>query len=481
MREMRRCGPAGAIALLALSGWACAGAPHVERARGELARGDPEAAERAAADGLEKDPDDDELWRVRVRAAAEAGERERAADLYRAYARRGGDDPRVLGDLARAALARATEHPDPDVRARAVRAIEDRRVESLAPRVFALLRDDADEVAATAAVAVLRGHRDAPGVAAAMLESEHARARAIATAGVARKVGPASRPEIEPKLEDDDPEVRAAAVTAIAAWGERRDSWRLLAAAHEDGDPRVRAAALRALGEGERSGAAAAAVRGVADEAPEVRRAAAYALAELEHARGLRLAARAPDPAIALRAGAALWRLGEDDADGLGRGLRAANPSLRKAALAEIARSAPGRHGLRAAGYMLVDPDPGVRLAAGRALLELGVTERAVAELASALEADDEALRAAAATELARIGDERGARSLAELAAGARDPSAARRAARGHAVAGILSPGLAVALASERPGVRVAAARAALAVEGASRPGGPRSAIEPEP
>ncbi len=448
-------------AVAALCG--CAAPPGAVEARAHLGQGDADAAERAAAAGLLYEPASPTLWRLRVRAAMVAGAHDRAASHYRTYRnmRGGRDDSRLLADMARTTLAQALAVPSPAVRARAIRIIEDHEIEPLARDVMKLIGDANHEVAAAAAVAVLRAHPQAPGVAARMLASHDPRARAIAAEGIARKAGARARSDIEPLLGDPEPSVRAAAARAMAAWRAREDDERITHIARGDEDPGVRAAAIRALADTGRSNAAATARLALASEQPEVRRAAAYALAALGDRRGLKRAVRSRDVIVALRAGAALWRLGLDDEDGLGRALRSDDPAVRVAALAEIARSARDREGLRAAGWMLPDPDPEVRLAAGRTLIALGLRDRGVRELEAALKGERDDLRVIAAGELARLGDARGTAALEELWAAA-DASSRRRAVRQHLIAGQPSAALADALADASFDIRLQAADAIL-------------------
>ena len=426
--------------------------------------GDYAGAARAAESGLAAHPRSDALWGMRVRAALALGDAGGVASAYRAYRdMRGDDDLTLVRDVANATLKQALASPSARMKIAAIRAVERVEIESLADDVGARMGDDDDTVAATAAVAVLRGYGQAPGVADDMLRSEDPVARRIAIEGIAAKVGIGAIAELRTAAVDPDAGVREVALRWLGTLRDAASSVVIIRNLKHPDDG-VRAAAVTALGRiGVATHAKTAdlvrlATAALADRALAVRLAGVEVLASAHATEALVALAVDPEPLVAVQAAVAVER----------RDLAA--PALERAATAERwtaragAANAAARALAPAAAIALVtrlatDPELGVRLAAARAMGALGQRDAAIAVFAAASSTDS-----GAAADLAALGDPRG---WLALQVAVRDPAAAPEAraaaAAAHLIAHRITPALVAALADSSGVVRVEAA-AALAV-----------------
>jgi HEAT repeat protein len=444
---------------------ACAGASRdARRAQSLLARGDFAGATAAADDGLARAPRDGNLWRVKMRAALGGGDARGAVALYRDWRDlSGAEDPAALRVLARTTLWQGLTAGAPAVQVSAVRAVERLEVEELAPDVAELVTADDDLVAAAAGSALLTVHAAAPRVLVDLLKSEDKTARALAVDGIGRKAGRHARADLLPMLDDPAPEVRRAAVGAVARFAGDQELTRIAGMAGGDKDGAVRARALAVLVQKSPRGRAELARAGLRDPHPGVRHiavqllardgspAAAQILAELVAGDDLELAL----PAAAARF--ASGRAGEADLALFHRALAETRWTVRAAALNQSG-AAPRELALSMAGRALVDPRPEVRLAAARVLIRTGTaSDRVRQELDSHLGSPDPAIRIDAAVDLLRIGEERGAEVLAELAAH-KTADVRGAAVRAHASARRITFGLVTALADTDPLLRITAA-----------------------
>lgn len=451
--------------------------PAARAARGLMDQGDYQGAEAAARQGLQAEPDHEELRRLEIEAVLAAGDAERAVSLYQAwYQRRGGHDRELLARLATQTLAQGLRVPSARVRAAAIQAIERLEIIPLARDVADRIEDDEDLVAAAAAIALLRSEPGAARVAGQLLRSDDPAARAVVIAGIARKLGEPTRGDVIAGLSDPHPAVRRAAIQALARMLAPGDAPRLIALAAGDPDPRARAWALRVLArqQGPRDAVLGAARRALADPHPGARLAAVALLERHGDVATLQALAATAEPALAVRAAMALrdrtpGLLGE----AIQRGLADPAPDVRQAAL-NAAHALPAAVAGDLIQPHLADPSWGVRLAAARALLYLGETgadpagsaaERARAVLVDALAQAPEPARAQAARDLlARLGDARGARALVALS---KSPDMAVRQAVVRAYVPVrirrapdpaLTLAVAAALADPAPLVRILAA-----------------------
>ncbi|WP_428262833.1 HEAT repeat domain-containing protein [Haliangium sp.] len=487
------------LVLLLVSALAACAPAAARNARGLLAQGDPVSAEAAADRGLAEDPEHPALWRVKIEAVYAGGDAARALALYREWtARRGEHDHELLRRLATATLDQGLRVPSAPVRAAAVQAIERFEVIELAPAVAARIGDDSELVAAAAAIALLRS---APGAAEAAGQLEHSRdpqVRALILAGLARKLGAPTRPDLLAALADPEPLVRQVALRALADLTDPADVARFAAVAGEDPDPGVRGAAVAGLGAlagaAEARDPAAQAARAALDDAHlAVRSAAVTALARLDDRETLARVAAQPLPALAVRAAMAVR--GDQPAlleRALDRALADPDPSVRAAALNAVHAAERGRAVTRAEAA-LADPSWLVRLAAARALLYLDTIERrgdsapsedldtlagsvtaaqrgrAEDTLAAAIAEAGPRLGLQAAQALADRGDPRGSAAWAAVLTSGADATLRQAAARAwprHARRTSPDPALtqaiADALADPAPLVRLAAAEALL-------------------
>jgi|GEM_PF-1492153 len=452
-------------------------------AREQLEAGNFAEAERLAGEGLDADPDDRELWRVRVRAALEQRAALRAVELYRRYVEQGGQhDRRLLSDLAFTTLWQSLSVPSALVKRAAVQEIERLEIEALAESVSRLLGDEDPVVWATAAVAILRAHPDAPALVARALDGPDARARAIAIEGIGRKLGSRARADIEAALDDSDPAVRLAAVAAFAGIAENApDHARLATIASSDADGAVRARALGGLGTMEDApastvlGAAKAALR---DSYLGARLAAVALIGRRGGPDDTSLLVElgdGKDGFVAARAAVALAQRGEVD-----RGFRIARRlvdstewSVRAAALNALSELRNREAAAQTARPLLGDGDLRVALAAARAMLAADHRADAVGVFRAAAAVEDESVRLQAAVDLVRVGERRGIEVLEALGQ-SNDPSIRKGAVRAHARVRdadyrdlpdpALAPGLVNGLADTSAEVRVAAAATLLDV-----------------
>ena len=211
------------------------------------AAGDYAGAARAADEGLSQDPADEDLWGMRIRAALALGDADGVARTYEAYVgHRGGTDKALLRDLSTATLGQALASPSARLKIIAIDAIEELEVAALADRVAERMGDDDDRVAASAAIAVIHGYPQAPGVADDMMRSENPEARRIAVDGVGKKIGKLAVADLEKAGSDGDPRVRAAALHWLGMLKDA-DAVELCTKRLHDRDDSVRAAAASAL------------------------------------------------------------------------------------------------------------------------------------------------------------------------------------------------------------------------------------------
>ena len=375
--------PARSFALIswALIMGACASVPpEVKNARTLLARGDYQDAERAAMEAQRKYPDHPELWRVRIESAHRQGQARRATELYRTWhSKRGAHDSKLLARLALTTLWQGLRVPSTQIRVDTILAIERLEVEKLANDVDALMTSDSDIVAAAAATALLRGRPGAPRIATQILVSEDPQARAIAVAGIGRKIGERARVDLRFSLRDGDPRVRIAGIEAIAPMGHPDDTDRLIALAASDPDTDVRARALASLTSA-RTGARAVGVRALQDPALSVRVAAVGLLKRLDDRESLERIARTSADATAVHALAAL---GDPTRPAAAQVVSRAfaQPDLaddwaQRAALAEaVGRVLPRADAIARLRVLCGDPDGRVRVAAALALTELDASQ----------------------------------------------------------------------------------------------------------
>lgn len=461
-----------ASTLLGLALLGCGPSAAVRRAQALYDRGDYAGAAVSADADLARASDDDELWRVRVRAALAQGDAAAIAATYQRYqaARGGADDHALTADLAMATLRQGLGSPSRDARVAAAGVVEDLMIMSLADAVAALMNDSDDRVSAAAAIAVLRGYPGAAYAATDALSSADPVARRIAVTGIGQKVGALAGDDLRKMAGDPDAGVRAAAIAAIAPLDDAA-SRAAVDHAVTDAAAAVRAAAVAALARRATEVTAAQAQAALADVDVSVR------VAGVELA-----AAHAPDllpplltdaePTVALAAARVLARgahRGAPDAAVVATFERAiSNPShaVRAAALSswEAAFGKPAAAGRARAA--LTDPAAAVRRAAARLLAYAEPAARAdAAEVLHAIAVDPAAgtLAGVAAAELAGLGDARGTTLLGTaLTRAAQADERLRLVTLHQTVARQVTPALVAALADVSGEVRVAAAAALL-------------------
>lgn len=367
--------------------------PDVERVQRLFERGAYEDAMSAADDSLARHPRHAVLWRVKVQSAFGLRQAARAVAAYEAwYTHRGGHDRKLLERIALTTFWQGLRVPSASVQVRTIQAVERLEIEKLAQDVHALMDNDSDRVAAAASVALLRSRPGAPQIAGQLLSSEDPEARAIAVDGIARKLGRRARGNLAFSLRDSEPMVRRAGVRGFAAMKRSEDTAKLASMATDDDDADVRAEAVRALAVGKRPEALAVAREASEDVAPAVRVAAVAVLAARRAYDTLERMARAGQPMLSLHALAGMRGKRKTRA---ASGVRARvdgalgdeSAEIRALAASALADALPRPEALAALRRMTGDADARVRIAAAVGLHELG--ERDAADLLSAACTDE--------------------------------------------------------------------------------------------
>ncbi|MDX2093997.1 MAG: HEAT repeat domain-containing protein [Kofleriaceae bacterium] len=426
-------------------------------------KGDYAGAARAADSGLATHPKDEGLWQMRVRAALAQGDRDGIARAYASYRDVIHEDDRaLLRELAIATLEQALASPSVKMKIAAIQAVEASEIHALAEVVAERMGDDDDRVAAAAAIAVLRGYPQAPGVASDMLRSEHAEARRIAVEGIGKKVGRMAAADLQNAATDPDPRVRRAAIRWLGQL-ENKDAVTLLTRRMKDPDESVRAAAAISLAQIGVGNLPALAKQALADRALAVRLAGIDLLVAAKRMSDLvALAETDPDPLVA--AEAAIYAKRPDlAARALDRAAADDRWALRAGAANLAVRALGKEKGTELARRLTSDKELTVRLAAARVLAHNGDKAAAAAVFTEALANPELALQAA--TDLAEHGDPRGTEALD---AAMRDASGGEErrasAAAAHRGARKITPGLVAALADQSGVVRVEAAAVLVAL-----------------
>ena len=444
--------------VLALLAPACAN--RAKRSIDLYESGDYAAAVRAADEGLASHPDDDNLWAMKVRASLALGDIEGTAKAYDQYvAHRGGDDKDLLRDISTATLGQALASPSVKMKIAAIEAIERIEIHSLTDQVAERMGDDDDRVAATAAVAILKGMPGAPQVADDMLHSENAEARRIAVDGIGKKVGKLAVADLQKAADDSDARVRRAAIRWLGMIKDK-DAVELLMRHMKDPDDSVRAASASALARIGLGNLAGMGKQAVADKSLAVRLAAIDLFAAANADADLIALTDDADPMVALQAAIVIkGKRPELVEKAIGRAIAAAEWTIRAGAanllVTAFGKTAAAPH----AQKLAADAEVGVRLAAARALVSLGDKEGARRVLSAALTDAEYGVQAAA--DLAGIGDAAGMQVLSSAVRDQKRTPAQRVAAASlHRSARRVTGGLVAALADSDGLVRVEAAAA---------------------
>ncbi len=431
---------------------------HAQQSVSLYEAGDYAGAAKAADDGLAKHPQDEGLHQMRVRAALAQGDSLGLARAYHNYKSAiGEDDKELVREVAIATLEAGLQSPSAKMNVLAIQAIEAAELQELADAVAQKMESKDDRVVAAAAIAILRGgYLQAPGVAADLLASENAEARAIVIEGLGKKAGTLALDDLRRAATDPDPRVRRIAIRWL---GQLKDqsAVALLTRRMRDPDEAVRAASatgLARIGIGNLESLGSQALK---DHALAVRLAGIELLAAAKRIdRLVQVAESDRDPMVA--AEAALEAKRSDLAIAAVQKAAQAELWTMRAGAANLATRAFGRD--KAAPFLLgltSDNDAGVRLSAARALAHAGDKATALRVFAAALE--DPERRLSAAQDLAVLGDPRG---IAILDEAARDlgatPDVRSAAVNAHRGARVITAGLVAALADSSGLVRVEAA-----------------------
>jgi HEAT repeat protein len=436
-------------------------AQHAKQSISLYEAGDYAGAARAADAGLASHPKDSALWRMRIRAALALGDADGVASSYAMYrSHYGSDDEGLLRDLAIATLGQALTSPSAKLKIAAIEAVASAELHALADKVAERMGDEDDRVAASAAVAVLRGYPQAPQVASDMLRSEDAEARRIAVDGIGKKVGALALADLRKAVEDPDPRVRRAAIRWLGQLKDK-EAPPLLERQLKHSDEGVRAAAVLALARLQAGDLAAIAKQALADRALSVRLAGVEVLRQTKAVAELTALAEDPEPMVALEAAIAATSPALAQ-KALERAAAAELWTIRAGAANMAVRAVDRAHAEAIARKLAGDPEIGVRLAAARTLASTGARAEAIELFAAALSTDS---ALSAATDLARFGDARGVKALdAAVRDAAHGPEQRAAAAAAHVTARHVTPGLVAALADANAVVRVEAAAALVAL-----------------
>jgi len=431
--------------------------------------GDYVGAARAADEGLASHPGDNNLWAMKVRASIALGDGEGTAKAYEQYvAHRGDDDKELLRDLASATLGQALTSPSVKMKIEAIEAIERIELHALTDQVFLAMDDKDDRVAAAAAVALLNGAPEAPGIVDQMLTSPDAEARRIAIEGIGKKVafknrgrqvGTLATADLVKAADDSDPRVRRAAIRWLAMVKDK-DSVETLIKHMKDPDDSVRAASASALARIGVGNLAGYAKQALGDRSLAVRLAGVEMYAAAAADAELVALIDDTDPMVALQAAIAVKSKHPELVDkAIGRAIAAEEWTIRAGA-ANLLVTALGKDGARTRAQALAaDKEVGVRLAAARVLASVGDKDGAMRVLSPALADADYGVQAAA--DLAGLGDAAGIQALSLAVRDTKRTPAQRAAAASlHRSARRVTGGLVAALADGDGLVRVEAAAA---------------------
>lgn len=459
--------PLSLVALLAPACGAPAEPVSVATARHHYETGDFQSAERVADDELRATPSEASLWRVKINAAIRAGQHERGVQSYLQWHRqRRHYDVRAIRSMAISTLWHALVADGRESRVQALQALRSVRAPELSGDVAERVRDP-DPLVAGLAAAIAGG---APGRerVRSLLASADGTVRAQVIGALPRSFRDSLGPQVLAQLGDGASEVRKAAAAAVGRFQLKSGARQVLHLAARDPDGKVRAAALSALARlGIRSVASrgepdviAVARAGLQDDYLGARLAALAILAARpgEHRDVLANAARASDSFLALRAAVALRKTGREvPINTLQLALAHRQWSVRAAALNAIGRLLPARDALGLIENRLTDSRIEVRLAAARALANLGHKSRARAVFVAALGADRDLPRLQAAIALIRMKDDLGRDALSKLCT-SRSPDTRRQAALAHGLLDGPTMPLIRALGDSELTVRIAAA-----------------------
>lgn len=418
--------------------------------------GDYAGAARAADEGLASHPDDDALWGMKIRAALALGDANAVATAYAGYASHRDDlDKDLLRDLANATIAQALASPSVKLKMAAIEAVAQLEINDLADAVAEKMDDNDDRVAATAAVAVLKGFPQAPQVADTMSHSENAEARRIAIDGIGKKVGKLALSDLERAAADRDARVRRTAIYWLGALKDK-DAVEVLTKRMRDPDDSVRAAAATALARIGIGDLAAYGKQALADHSLAVRLAGIELYAAAHRDAELVALIDDADPMVALNA--AIKSSRKDLAPkALERALAADGWTIRAGAANMLTMAVDAASAKTYATRLLADAHPGVRLAAARVLLHANDAASARPVFTAALGDADFGLQAA--TDLAALGDATGLDALSKATRDAqKTPEQRAAAASAHRTAHRVTPGLVAALADDSGLVRIEAA-----------------------
>ncbi|MDQ3335104.1 MAG: HEAT repeat domain-containing protein [Myxococcota bacterium] len=425
-------------------------------------KGDYAGAAADADKRLASHPDDDGLWQMRIRAALALGDGEGIAKSYATYReRRGSDDAELLRDLAIATLGQALGSPSQRMKIIAIEAVQAAEIQQLAEQVAERMGDDDDRVAATAAIAVLRGYPQAPQIASEMMRSEDPEARRIAVDGIGRKVGSLAAVDLHKAAADPDPRVRRAAFRWLAQLKDK-EAPAVFERNLRHTDESVRAAAASGLARIGLGDLQAFAKKALADKSLAVRLAGVELLVTAKRTDELtQIAQSDPDPMVAAEAAIAVKRKDLAQA-ALDKAATAERWTIRAGAANTAVRALDKSASVAFARKLMTDTEVGVRLAAARALMASGDKAAAMAIFEQALTTDS---AVSAATDLARAGDKRGLDALSNATRDAKaTPDQRAQAAAAHSTARRVTPGLVAALADANGVVRAEAAAVLVAL-----------------
>ncbi|MBW2731836.1 MAG: HEAT repeat domain-containing protein [Deltaproteobacteria bacterium] len=412
---------------------ACGTPRIIKHAKGQLAHGDYAGAQRTLAPHLAKQPHDDALAGLAMRALFARGEVRDAVALYRqrphAERRR---------EFAVARLWAAMRHRDPQIRLAAVQSARGLNAFPVAREMVRRLSDPDPLVKTWAAVALSATPLGAD-VLGSQLEARQPKARAIAIREIGRIAGKAAFAQVKAFNTNPAPEVRQACADALG-YGKGATAKGILLRLATDADLNVRVAAYTSLSKLGLPEGLSIMAKAVIKGAKSERRAALLAYGKLASAaqgtaffRGI---AQSDHQGLALLAGRQLAKWGEVQPvlNTIARALLHRRPHLRIAAI-NTASGVRDPVAYDLAKKALRDPEPTVRLAAIRLAQskgrDLDLAANAAAVTMAQLCPKNELPCIEAARLLAMSGDARGNRELERLT---REGTTweARAAALGH-------------------------------------------------
>jgi HEAT repeat protein len=330
-------------------------------------------------EGLTQNPDNSELWKLRLEIHLAQYRVNEAVSAYQERIMRHGPDNDLFHHLALSLLGWGLRHRDANVRLAALQEIRKADVSPLESDMLDRLKDPQEVVRSWAALALSQRPEGAE-VLEQQLHSSNPQARTVAAKALGQIAGPSAITTLALLVNDSAAEVRSAAAHALGNT-KKHESLPALLRLSEDNDKGVRADAIAALGVLGDLEATNVVRKALNDPYAGIKLAAIASLANLEGEKAktsLSPIAAGEDITAALRASLIMAKWGEIQPvlSAIAKGLVDRLWTVRAAAC-NTASSVKDPVTLRLIRKAQDDPSPSVRAAASRALYSHGDKENA--------------------------------------------------------------------------------------------------------